>query len=243
MSFYAVRVGRLPGIYDSWQKAFEQVNGFKGALYQKFSSEMDAHNFIAPQAKQKIIIKLRNPCEQPKLPKLPKLVDISSVMNGYFQHNDYCSLPLHSSIVAYTDGSARDNGGTGGTGAKIGYGVFFANPEFDSISETLTSGKLTNNVAELYAIHDAIETAMDKVTPDITNMEIYTDSQYSIGVVTGATTPKTNFEQIQDIRSLLQIVPFKINFTYIAAHTTHASLHHVGNRVADLLAGKASSIA
>jgi ribonuclease HI len=71
-------------------------------------------------------------------------------------------------------------------------------------------------------------------------MEIYTDSQYSIGVVTGAKNAKANIDLIMSIRKLVEIVPFKVNFNYIEAHTQKTSLHHVGNRIADQLAGEST---
>lgn len=256
MSFYAVRIGRSPGIYNSWREALEQVNGYKGSIYQKFTSESDAINFIS---KQRVIVKLREP-KPPKLPEPPESPrspeisrspeiprspespespksgpDISLVMNKYFQHDDYLQLPLHSTIVAYSDGSAINNGLPT---ARAGYGVFFANPDLDSISVPMRSGKLSNNMAELCAIRSAIEIAMDHVTPEITNMEIYTDSQYSIGVVTGDKHAKANVDVIRSIRDLLKAVPFKVNLNYVEAHTQRTTLHHVGNRIADMLQEK-----
>lgn len=31
MAFYAVKVGRIPGVYQTWNEANEQIQGFKGA--------------------------------------------------------------------------------------------------------------------------------------------------------------------------------------------------------------------
>ena len=44
MSFYAVAKGLNPGIYSNWSECQNQVKGFKGAKYKKFSSEED--NFV-----------------------------------------------------------------------------------------------------------------------------------------------------------------------------------------------------
>jgi ribonuclease HI len=40
--FYVVWEGRAPGIYDSWEDAQEQVEGFPGARYKSFSSQTAA---------------------------------------------------------------------------------------------------------------------------------------------------------------------------------------------------------
>ena len=44
--YYAVKEGRLPGIYDTWAKCEAQVKGFKGAKYKKFPSYDEAVDFI-----------------------------------------------------------------------------------------------------------------------------------------------------------------------------------------------------
>ncbi len=44
--FYAVKRGRVPGIYNDWSSCKEQVLGFKGAEYKKFKSKKEADDFI-----------------------------------------------------------------------------------------------------------------------------------------------------------------------------------------------------
>lgn len=44
--FYAVRKGRKPGVYLSWDECKEQVDKFKGAIYKSFSTMTEAKNFI-----------------------------------------------------------------------------------------------------------------------------------------------------------------------------------------------------
>lgn len=44
--FYAVRVGRKPGIYDTWDKACAQTSGFKNAVVKSFASKADAEAFL-----------------------------------------------------------------------------------------------------------------------------------------------------------------------------------------------------
>jgi len=45
--FYAVKVGKTPGIYGTWSEAEEQVKGFPGAVYKSFSTEEDAIRYIS----------------------------------------------------------------------------------------------------------------------------------------------------------------------------------------------------
>ena len=45
--FYAVRRGRVPGIYTAWDECRRQVTGFKGAEYKGFETRADAEAFMA----------------------------------------------------------------------------------------------------------------------------------------------------------------------------------------------------
>ncbi|CAG8771423.1 13303_t:CDS:2 [Dentiscutata erythropus] len=45
-AYYAVRKGRESGIYTSWEKCQEQVNGCSGALFKKFYTRQQAENYI-----------------------------------------------------------------------------------------------------------------------------------------------------------------------------------------------------
>ncbi|XP_067931852.1 ribonuclease H1-like [Watersipora subatra] len=46
MSFYAVKCGKQPGIYNTWNECSEQVHKFPGARYKKFSTRSEALEFI-----------------------------------------------------------------------------------------------------------------------------------------------------------------------------------------------------
>ena len=44
--YYAVRVGKTPGIYFTWADCSAQVTGFKGAKYKSFQNIEEALEFI-----------------------------------------------------------------------------------------------------------------------------------------------------------------------------------------------------
>lgn len=46
MNYYAVRIGKKPGIYTTWAACQEQVHGFPGAQFKKFDSKEEAQRFI-----------------------------------------------------------------------------------------------------------------------------------------------------------------------------------------------------
>ncbi|KAI1842747.1 hypothetical protein JX265_005073 [Neoarthrinium moseri] len=45
--FYAVRAGKVPGVYKTWAECQEQISGFKGAQFKKFETQQDAEDFAA----------------------------------------------------------------------------------------------------------------------------------------------------------------------------------------------------
>lgn len=50
MKYYAVKVGRKVGIFNSWEECKKQVNGFPNAVYKSFGSLEEAENFLSKTA-------------------------------------------------------------------------------------------------------------------------------------------------------------------------------------------------
>lgn len=46
-NFYAVKVGKQPGIYKTWDECKEQVSGFSGAVYKGFLTKKEAEEFLS----------------------------------------------------------------------------------------------------------------------------------------------------------------------------------------------------
>ncbi len=46
MKYYAVRKGRVPGIYHSWDECRAQVDKFSGAEFKSFHSEKEAELYL-----------------------------------------------------------------------------------------------------------------------------------------------------------------------------------------------------
>lgn len=44
--YYAVRVGRTPGVYTNWTECQTQVTGYSGAMFKSFKSQRDAQAFL-----------------------------------------------------------------------------------------------------------------------------------------------------------------------------------------------------
>ena len=45
-NYYAVKVGKTPGIYKTWEECKAQVIGYKGAIYKGFAEKQDAEDFL-----------------------------------------------------------------------------------------------------------------------------------------------------------------------------------------------------
>lgn len=46
MKVYAVKQGKTPGIYQTWDECKKQVDGFKGAVYKSFNNIKEANDFL-----------------------------------------------------------------------------------------------------------------------------------------------------------------------------------------------------
>lgn len=48
--FYAVKVGKTPGIYETWPDCQNQINGYSGAVYKGFATKEEAAAFISGES-------------------------------------------------------------------------------------------------------------------------------------------------------------------------------------------------
>ncbi len=127
---------------------------------------------------------------------------------------------------AYTDGACSGNPGPAGAG------VFLTTPKQQiKIAEPLGNG--TNNIAELQAIAIALQVIPIEDREKAIN--IYTDSTYSIGVLTQGWKAKANKELIAEIKALLQDFS-DVQFIKVKGHSGDP-----GNEMADELARMGSA--
>ena len=130
----------------------------------------------------------------------------------------------------YTDGSCRANG-NGGIGV-----IWLRNDE--KVYEYSKGFKnVTNNIMELSAIYYALKS----IKRNIDSLEIITDSEYCIGVLTNPTwKPKKNLELISKIKKQIdktqQYVSNPIKWSYTRGHSDNK-----WNNLCDKLATEASS--
>jgi len=116
------------------------------------------------------------------------------------------SSPAQDAVHVWTDGACTGNPGPAGLGVVIVDGK-----DHTEISEYLGEG--TNNIAELMAILRGLERVPDKARPTV----VYSDSQYSIGLLTLGWKAKKNIELVEELREVCR--QFKdLRFVKVAGH-------------------------
>jgi ribonuclease HI len=110
-------------------------------------------------------------------------------------------------IHVWTDGACEGNPGPAGLGV-----VIIDRGEHRELSEYLGQG--TNNIAELSAILRGLESVADRKRPVI----VYSDSQYSIGLLTQNWKAKANRELVEELRGLTRQFA-DLRFVKVAAHS------------------------
>ncbi|RMJ14904.1 hypothetical protein CDV36_005434 [Fusarium kuroshium] len=46
MKYYAVAIGRITGVFETWDETKSQVNGYSGARHKSFKSREEAQEFV-----------------------------------------------------------------------------------------------------------------------------------------------------------------------------------------------------
>lgn len=154
--FYAIAVGRRPGIYESWPLAHAQVMGFPGARYKGFASRSEAEAWLAqPPA--------RHPAARSKARAAAGPVSAGQPVRP-------------GAVQVFSDGGARFNPGPGG------YGIIIIDP--DGRRRELSGGyrHTTNNRMELMGCIVALASLAGNGAP----VAVHTDSQYVVnGIAKG----------------------------------------------------------
>ena len=125
-------------------------------------------------------------------------------------------------IKIYTDGASSGNPGPSGIGILLIY-----EEKRKEISKYI--GQATNNIAELTAIKVALEELKRHDLP----VRIFSDSSYSIGLLTKGWKPQKNRELVSDIRVLIK----KFSDLCFIKVKGHSGIKE--NEVADFLATSA----
>ena len=143
--FYAVKVGKIPGIYGTWDKTEEQIKGFPGAKYRSFFTEEEAIRYIS--------------CE--------KIDESENVSDETFLINEKIEQEIKSlqdgEVVAFVDGSySSDADGK----EKYSFGVIIKTKESeDSLYKAFVDidyMESKNIAGEIEGVKQAVLWAIDR---------------------------------------------------------------------------------
>jgi ribonuclease HI len=139
-------------------------------------------------------------------PAEPRSRDAGAPADGSARQPTAQAAPADA-IHVWTDGACSGNPGRAGLGVVI-LGDGSGERE---ISEYL--GDATNNIAELTAILRGLQAVSDRTRPVI----VYSDSAYSIGLLTKSWKAKKNVELVDELRALTRTFR-DLRFVKVAGH-------------------------
>ena len=161
MKIYAVKKGRVPGVYRNWDETKKQVDGFSGAEYKSFENITDAIDYLGWQEKSReetinrkddtlenAIEKIKHNSKKPvKATKNKKTKMQNTQSTEYF-------------ATTYTDGGTRNTGVyKGGHVKKTDKAAWAYLIEWNGGSEAGSGGEYgaTNNKMEQTALINALK--------------------------------------------------------------------------------------
>lgn len=222
MPFYAVRKGRSPGVYRTWDEAKAQVQGFHGPEFKKFDTLEDAEEFVKGRKQTRLTDFFGEAGQRPDP-----------------QEND-------RTLICFTDGSTIGNGRAD---ARGGYAVVW--PYHQELDCSIPLFPATNNKAEYSAVIHAFAQA-DTLDPERKKtLIVYSDSELLINSMTkwlagwrrngykkADGQPVKNLDLVKAIEAAMAARP--TSFRHVRAHTGGQTWEAINNDKVDRLARAAS---
>ncbi|MCR5429615.1 MAG: ribonuclease H family protein [Eubacterium sp.] len=218
--YYAVKVGKVTGVFETWEECEASVKGYPGALYKSFKSEAEAYAYMGWSGQQLTFDNLHEMQGQE-----------GPLSNEQAPDED---MPFSNTVkaVAYVDGSFNEETG------EFGYGVvmFYKGEEshMKGASDDADLVDMRNVAGEIQGAEKAMEFA---VKNKISNITIYHDY---LGISKWCSGEwKANKKGTIDYRKFYDQCKKKVNiiFEKVDAHTGDKY-----NELADKLAKEAVGI-
>lgn len=212
--FYAVRIGRKPGVYRTWADCLKQVHKFPGAVYKKLDSEEAAQAFL-----------------QAEVSETPHFPEPDQGENTEGKEKESLPELAPNAMIAYVDGSFNSKTRVFGYGivcfTKEGKELFFGTAQGDASSHRNVAGEIAGAM-------EAMRIAKSKNLTDLTICYDYAGVRHWALREWKANLPLTR--QYRDFAQEMQKT-ITLHFVKIAAHTGDRY-----NEEADRLAKKGAGL-
>nr|WP_314634237.1 ribonuclease H family protein [uncultured Oribacterium sp.] len=235
--YYAVKIGKNPGIYSSWAECEKQVKGYPNAQFKKWKTREEAEAYINGSGNAKPygsgMSSISFASKTPSSRKEKENATLLPVKDGSLSAIEELFQSTKTDCIAYVDGSfEKDNG-------VYGYGVVFIEKN-GTIEEHFDSGReesyqsMRNVSGEILGALKAASLAVEK---GYSSIAIFHDYQ---GIASWATGEwKCNKEKTIEYREKMLEFQKKL---IISFHKVQAHSGDYFNERADLLAKLAAGI-
>ena len=150
--YYAVRIGKQPGVYKTWADCNAAVKGFPNAKFKKFNTEKEAEAFLQGENSGSF--------GNTNKPTQPNVNSKKTNGGGTRKQTFYGREDLPSSPVVYIASYCIEGDST--TGAIGGIGVYWAPAHPKNVCEALKKQEnMTTRATELIAAMKALRSASE----------------------------------------------------------------------------------
>ena len=205
--FYAVKNGRVPGIYSTWRECEEQIKGFSGAIYKSFATLEEAESFMSDSGNKK-----RNP-NNGILTEGPISTEDFNLMV-----NDRIASLKEDEVIAFVDGSYNVEEEKSAFGAIIICSGGNRNMLYKAFTKNLGEDfiALRNVAAELEGVKEAVNWS---ITYKMKKLTVYYDYEGIEKWATGAWKAKKELTKnyVAFIQEKMQKID--IEFIKVLAHS------------------------
>jgi ribonuclease HI len=132
-----VAVGTVPGVYEHWADAKEQIKNVKGPKYKKFATKAEALEFVRSGGKSTAKPAVKGEKKGTGVATISGGVEESTSKRARTSTESAGPAVQRKLVRVYTDGSSRGNGKAG---ALAGVGVYFGDNDPRFVLPSPSSG-------------------------------------------------------------------------------------------------------
>ena len=151
VKFYAVKVGKIPGIYNTWDDCKVQVEGFPGATYKSFKTAAEAADYMGWNNKS-------NDIEKVEILKNERVEEVGGEGNKPVDGTAYVDGSYNAATGEYSYGVVMFH-----DGKELHFSEKFVDAELATMrnvageikgAEAAMTYAYENGLKELYIYHD-----------------------------------------------------------------------------------------